>query len=199
MNLDYLMSQLYHKDLKVRTTFIDNLGEDNNREVVAYLIPLLKDQEEDIRCAVAKVLGDLDDETVVEPLINLLSVETELKVKKKAHESLGKLKDARAIPVLFRDLHEYIGGISAGQALASFGEQVHDEVLNLFINSDYVTKINAAVALGCLRDGRRRPSGFLLEQFDLDNGDDFRDYRSTVLIILGVLICELPIMLFRDE
>jgi len=66
------------------------------------LLAALKSEDGNIRRLAASALGKIGDERAVQPLLDLLAVETKPQVRQYAVKALGKIGSAQAIPVLTR-------------------------------------------------------------------------------------------------
>jgi hypothetical protein len=78
---------------------------------VDVLIPYLKENDEKFRFYLIELMGNIEDNRCVEPLIKILEQEKSPSLRLSIIEALGKLKDARAVPVLENNLYSRIWGI----------------------------------------------------------------------------------------
>ncbi len=81
---------------------IVELGESGSPAALPELLAALKSEDGNIRRLAASALGKIGDERAVQPLLDLLAVETKPQVRQYAVKALGKIGSAQAIPVLTR-------------------------------------------------------------------------------------------------
>jgi len=105
----------------------------------------------------ASVLGKLADKESVATLIELLSSDPEVDVRRKAAMALGSIGDAQAVPALTAALSDSTFGVRAhaAWALGLMGEKgAYDAVVKL-LDDDYSYVVGMAVrALGAMGDPR---------------------------------------------
>ncbi len=85
---------------EVKRAAVFALAQINERHVGSLPLLLLGNQDPDVRCAAAQVLGRLRDKRAVEPLQFILMEDQNPWVRYEAAQSLGEIGDPRAIPVL---------------------------------------------------------------------------------------------------
>jgi len=93
-----------HENANIRTAAMEAFPR-YGKEATAYLLPLLKDRDEEVRMFSATILGAIADPAAVESLIEALQDPDE-NVTHAAAESLGKISDARAVGPLIRCLEK---------------------------------------------------------------------------------------------
>ena len=81
---------------------IVELGESGSSTALPELLAALKSEDGNIRRLAASALGKIGDEQAVQPLLELLAVETKPQVRQYAVKALGKIGSDQAIPVLVR-------------------------------------------------------------------------------------------------
>ncbi len=84
----------------VKRAAVFALAQINEQHVGSLPLLLLGNQDPDVRCAAAQVLGRLRDKRAVEPLQYLLTEDVSPWVRYEAAQSLGEIGDRRAVPVL---------------------------------------------------------------------------------------------------
>lgn len=132
------------------------IGQISRREVhyADVLIPLLQDEDFEIRAQAAKLLGDVRYEPATESLIPLLQDEYE-RVQYFATEALGRIGDkAGFLPIINmleanndEDVYLRHGGIIALERIGFV-----DGLKELSIHPSYAVRLAAVVALGRLQD-----------------------------------------------
>jgi HEAT repeat protein/WD40 repeat protein len=95
----------YKRDLEVRSSAAEALGEIKAKRAVEPLILALNDEDSKVRKNSVEALGKIGDARVVEPLILALNDE-DSKVRKNAVEALGKIEDARVVEPLILALKD---------------------------------------------------------------------------------------------
>jgi hypothetical protein len=116
------------------------LKELKDERAVEPLIPLLEDEDQNVRCAAAIVLGEIGDGRAVEPLIRVLSTDESGSVRCMAVESLGKIGDERAIePLIEAGLSDENSVVQhvAQKALVTFDIDPESSVLIIKLKSKY--------------------------------------------------------------
>ncbi|MFL5357323.1 HEAT repeat domain-containing protein [Archangium sp.] len=164
------------------------LGEIGDPKAAPVLMKLLKARDNYTRIEAVDALGRMHTQEAVEPLIQLASDEsTEPFLNKKAIEALGRIGDARAVPVLMRTLTKERKGISfyveSSFSLFQMGQPAADALLKVMEGKDdelsrWVQKnginpasysFKAAEILGDLRE--HRAEGMLVQQLAFKNED----------------------------
>ncbi len=111
-------------------------------------IEMLNDNDEDIRYEAAYILGQIDDDRVVDPLIEALE-DSSTWVRKQAAYSLGERQAVEAIEPLMDlldDEDEYVR-TAAAEALQGIGLPAVDYLLDIYHGEDAQKKESAASAL----------------------------------------------------
>ncbi|MBI5185900.1 MAG: HEAT repeat domain-containing protein [Nitrospinae bacterium] len=117
------------------------------------LVPLLKRQSNDLRKAVADILGETGDASSVPSLVDAVD-DPDGNVRAAAIDSLGKLRDTRAIPVLVKLLkaRETWIQFSAAEALGKICDRETMKVLvEKLRHCDEITAFSIVEALGELK------------------------------------------------
>lgn len=91
----------------VRGFAASSLGKINAKEAAKILIDALKDSQTDVRSRAAKSLGNVGNETAIEPLINVILQDKNNEVQWCAAESLGKIGNSSALAPLNQVLDEH--------------------------------------------------------------------------------------------
>lgn len=78
---------------------------------VDVLLPYLKEDNVKFKFYLLELMGNIEDNRCVEPLINMLEDEKSVSLRMSIIEALGKSRDARAIPVLEQNLSSRIWGV----------------------------------------------------------------------------------------
>ncbi|GEM_PF-2168069 len=158
----------------------------NNDAAIDPLLTLLSDPSDEIRGLVVMAMGELKSPKVIEALIHTLSNKAESpSVRGRAAQSLGRIKDDRAIPVLvesLKDESDYLrsnavmalGGFKKSEALEALGQALSD--------SSESVKIYAADALAGTKDLKALD---MLKKAEKDPSDRVRDAVSRALKSLG--------------
>jgi HEAT repeat protein len=164
------------------------LGEIGDPKAAPVLMKLLKARDNYTRIEAVDALGRMRTREAVEPLMQLATDEsTEPFLNKKAIEALGRIGDARAVPVLLRTLTKERKGISfyveSSFSLFQMGQPAADALLAVLENKDdelsrWVQKnginpasyaFKAAEILGDLRE--HRAEGALVQQLAFKHED----------------------------
>lgn len=122
-----LISQCEHGDAQAKIEAMIALKDENARQAVPCILPLLADVDEDVRGTAARVLGQLGDAHVeqIGPALQALLSDTNDSTRNHAAESLGRLRYVRARSALERMLlHDdyWVARASAAEALGELGE-----------------------------------------------------------------------------
>jgi HEAT repeat protein len=112
----YLLENLERRELDHRVRTVNLLGELGDRRAAERVIPLLKDEDANIRAAAAQALGVIGDPRAVEPLLDLLldlpvtgdrrETYEDRRQKYAAMVSLGQLRATEAVEPLLTALED---------------------------------------------------------------------------------------------
>ena len=170
--------------IEVRQSAALALGDTKHPAAIPFLMEALRDSfwwfereqaASDLLSAIEKM-----GSAVVDPLIHALA-DKEGTVRKYAATVLGNLRDPRALEelaMLQYDLHHEVGK-SAADALAKFGPQAVDVLIESIHHPEAGIRENAVLALGKIQDVRVAP--VLIEML----GDPDRDVQKYSLQDLG--------------
>jgi HEAT repeat protein len=121
-------------DSDVRIFSASLMGPSRIREYVRPLISALKDEEINVMHAAAESLGKIGDPRAVEPLLDLLGLETWLLFP--IIQALGKLKDARAVPGIMPLLEDELLSELVIEALRLIGDPLAVPHLSKLISEE---------------------------------------------------------------
>lgn len=121
--IDAILHLFSEKNEDVRVFACEIVAMIKEERALPYLFSALKKDSENVRCAACSALGEFSGMDVLYALIEALD-DTEW-VSFSAIQSLGKLKEKKAIPFLFRIMEEKNGllGMAAFDALLSFKDK----------------------------------------------------------------------------
>jgi DNA modification methylase len=94
------------KDAGSLSYFLENLGFLPQDFDGSLLLPFLNHENSNIRFWVVKNLGKLEDATYLEPLSKIAKEDTDSMVRREAVSSIGRMRDAKNIPVLLDLLND---------------------------------------------------------------------------------------------
>ncbi len=115
------------------------------------LIPVLKDQNPDVRKAAAVALGAIKDARAVEALIAALEDHAACKG---AAEALGSIGDPRAVGPIIASMHSHLLREDAVAALRQIAEPAVEPLIRTLRGRTGYKRITAAVTLGQIGDPR---------------------------------------------
>jgi HEAT repeat protein len=172
--------------IEVRQSAAFALSETKHFAAIPFLMEALRDsfwwyEREQAAAELLKSIGKFGS-AVIEPLIDALG-DREGSVRRLAATALGELKDPRAIEELgmtLYDLHHEVGK-AAAQALAKFGPQAVDILIESLSHAEAGIRENAILALGNIQDMRVAPA--LIEMLH----DPERTNQKQALQALGQL------------
>jgi len=163
-NLATLIAQLRDPNWTISQAGADRLVQLKEAAVPA-LIKELWNPESEVRRRAALALGQIGDESAVEPLIDVLDAAEDNLVRWAAAVALGDLADSTAIPSLISVLgNEGWHAGAASEALVKIGKPAVLPLLNKLSDADYRVRRYAARALSELPD--RRASKLLIAALD---------------------------------
>ncbi|MCC4771564.1 DUF4062 domain-containing protein [Methanosarcina sp. DH2] len=148
-----IIRALKDKDVFVRRTAAESLGNIKSEKAVKPLINLLKDEDGSVRFDAAESLGNIKSEKAVQPLINALKDENE-NVQWSAANALGNIKSEKAVQPLINLLKDEDWSVrwNAAEALGNIksGEAVQP-LINLLNDEDERVRDNAIRTLGNMK------------------------------------------------
>ena len=96
---------------------------------IPLVLPLLRDPEQFVRWHVSGHLGDLGDDTAIDPLIEVLKSDSDPQVRGQAVSALGRRRSARAIPSLLAALEKDKEVDALGFTPSFLAAQALDDIL----------------------------------------------------------------------
>jgi HEAT repeat protein len=170
--------------IEVRQSAATALGDTKHPAAIPFLMEALRDSfwwfEREQAIAVLLTAIEKMGTAVVEPLIHALG-DREATVRRFAAIVLGGLRDPRAmeeLAMLQYDLHHEVGK-AAADALAKFGAQAVDILIESLGHPEPGIRENGVIALGNIQDARVAP--VLIEML----GDPDREIQKQALHSLG--------------
>ena len=144
-----------------------------------------------VRSEVARALGIIKDDTVVEPLANALQDDGRATVRQSAAWALGEVKGDDAIPPLVTALKKDKQGAVRQEAAIALGkikgQKVIDPLLDVLRNDKYeTTRFQAAVALREIQAGDKGLVDIITK--GLGSFDDGYEVQSVQDQVIGALI-----------
>jgi HEAT repeat protein len=125
-----LMRNLQSDNSYLRTLAIRRLGVLGHTPAVPFLLPFLKDENSEVREAVAVALSQMKDKEAVSELINILENQAEVdSVRRGAVIALGQLRDERAIQALLDNINDEYLREHVIEALGNFKDERAVEAL----------------------------------------------------------------------
>lgn len=166
-----------HDDAQVRNAAIQAFPR-YGEKATSYLLELLQDVDPDIRIFSALMLGSTRDPLGMEGLIAALKDPSE-NVRHAAAESLGKLRDHRAIPPLIECLQsDFWTQYPAAVALGEIGDPAAIEPLTALLEDDMLRQA-AIRSLGSIGDPAAVP---VLVEMLTQNDPETRDDTIAALV-----------------
>jgi HEAT repeat protein len=145
-----IISALKNADVQVQRRAAGALGWLGDRRAVEPLIEALKSPNEDVRAEAAWALGKIADVKAVGPLTDVLKNKNETpQVRREAVETLGILKDGRAVEALIQALSDPTPGVRAraASALGLIGDNKAIDPLIGCLKDEAFVKSRAAESL----------------------------------------------------
>ncbi len=156
-SLERYLNALQSDDEEIRAAAVAalrSLGE----PAIEFLIVALSDPHHGVRIAAAEGLGEIGDESGVDPLI-LLSGDAERDVRIAAAGALGRIGDARAVDPLIHLFGDGYPGVrnAAAAAVAAFGSDALEPLEAALGDPVPVVRLTAARAIGIVGNPRSIP------------------------------------------
>jgi len=130
--IEPLIDALLHDErFEVRRRALDILRQIGASEVVAALIQALKDADPGVRTHATRYLGELGNTDAVLPLVEVLQTDESPRIRGLAIDSLGALRDPRAIPALILALEDVNLREAASRALSQIGQDAIEPLISL--------------------------------------------------------------------
>ena len=157
-SFDKLQPLLAHlEDFEVYDALLSSFAMINNERSVDAILLAFKDVNVQIRVIAGKSLGSVNQDRAIDALINALSTDKEVLVRKQVIGSLIQQKNARAIPALIAALKDNNAGARSAAALALGREPFIDKdafkpLLALLDDEAGIVSASAAQVLGAYKD-----------------------------------------------
>ncbi|VVB89818.1 HEAT repeat-containing taxis proteinF [uncultured archaeon] len=187
-NLWHLYQTSEFSKLKKETIKVLALIKPIPDHIVDFLIEKLKDKEKEVRKSAAKALGEIGNEKVIEPLIEVLANDTEVEVRTMAVQALGAIGSEKAVEPLIEFLnnteeHEHVRAMAA-YALGEIGnENAIESLIEVLINVDEKGDVQF-MATQALETMESEKAVELLIEI-LNNADKQKKVRESVASVLG--------------
>jgi HEAT repeat protein len=150
-------------------------------QTLSLLIQLLKDKEKIVRMAAAYAVVKFNDPRWLVPLSDVLLEDQQIEVRQSVASAMAESRNAQTVPYLIEALQDsfwwYERQDNAAapliEALASFGADAVEPLIQALKHPEGAVRKNAAVLLGMIRDPRAiEPLGMALYDFHVDVGED---------------------------
>lgn len=174
---------LSRREAETRRKAVLELGESRDVRASGLISPLLSDDSETVRKAVATASGELGDRKSSELAVGLL-LDRDPDVLREALTTVRRLKEPNAVrPLLVLGLDNPLLGIQASEAIVQMGEVAIADLLDVLGTQTDGMVSGAIVALGRIGSPRAVPA--LIDTLNVASGS-IRGYAAEALGKIGV-------------
>lgn len=189
---EYLYKLSDFKDKSVAASAIKNLGKTGNKDYADQFLNKIKDNEyeddeTELRESAILLMGDLKYEPAVDTLLDIVKDDSYSKVARRyACDSLGKIGDEKAIPVL-KGLLNDPDSILRSYALSSLANFKEDEIETILIQAlrDSYWRIRVAAAKALAERKANGAIDILIYKAEKDPEPNVKNAAMDALAVIG--------------
>lgn len=194
-DIDGLVEALNHKDTSIRQSAAEALGTIGGPSSINALAIALSDVDPDVRGAVAKSLGETDDETILPLLLDALNGEKNQDVQEKLTDAIVSYEEKAVEPIIGRlDTESEDFSSLLLSAVVKIGESAIPKLIEAIADSDPQNREGIRQALVSIGS----PAADELIELLGSEDSDLRQFASDTLMDMGTPVLDLLIQALAD-